>query len=456
MEFISQFKETFSSGKTRSIEWRHSQLLALKQMLEENEKSIYKALHDDLGKCEFEAHVSEYAFVLKDISLFLKKTKTWAKTRNLSTPLLLQPGHSKITPEPLGTVLIMGAWNYPLQLVLSPMVAAIAAGNCVVLKPSELSVATSKLIAELVPKYLDKAAVAVYEGGVAETTELLKQRFDHIMYTGSETVGKIVMRAASEYLTPVTLELGGKSPCIVDNNTNLKVTAARIIWGKFINAGQTCIAPDYILVTPLMREPLIKALQQALIKQFGRDPKQSDDYGRIINERHFDRLSGYLKENEEKLIIGGQTDKKTKYIAPTLIFNPDLTSPIMEEEIFGPLLPIIEVPSMDKAVQFIKDREKPLALYLFSNNDLTIKMVKNETSSGTLSINDTLTFMLNSDFPFGGVGHSGMGAYHGKWGFDTFSHLKPILHKSFFADMPVRYAPYSNWRQKIFKFLAKL
>jgi aldehyde dehydrogenase (NAD+) len=455
MEFISQFKKTFTSGKTRSVEWRHGQLLALKQMLEENEKSIYQALHDDLGKCEFESHISEYAFVLKDIALFLKKTKTWAKTRNVSTPLLLQPGHSKITPEPLGTVLIMGAWNYPLQLVLSPMVAALAAGNCVVLKPSELSVATSKLLAELVPKYLDKSAVAVYEGDVAATTELLKQRFDHIMYTGSEAVGKIVMRAASEYLTPVTLELGGKSPCIVDNNTNLKVTAARIIWGKFINAGQTCIAPDYILVTPLMREPLIKALQQALIKQFGRDPKQSEDYGRIINDRHFQRISGYLKENEERLIIGGQTDKKTKYIAPTLIFNPELTSPIMEEEIFGPLLPIIEIASMDKAIQFINDREKPLALYLFSNDDLTIKMVKNETSSGTLSINDTLTFMLNSDFPFGGVGHSGMGSYHGKWGFDTFSHFKPILHKSFFADMPMRYAPYSNWKQKIFKFLAK-
>jgi aldehyde dehydrogenase (NAD+) len=455
MDFISELKQTFTSGKTKSLEWRQSQLLALKQMLEENEKAIYKALRNDLGKCEFESHVSEYGFVLKDIILFLKKTKLWAKTRTVNTPLLLQPGKSTITPEPLGTVLIMGAWNYPLQLVLSPMVAALAAGNCVVLKPSELASATSNLLAKLIPKYLDSKGVAVYEGGIEETTELLKQRFDHIMYTGSEAVGKIVMRAASEYLTPVTLELGGKSPCIVDDQTNLKVTANRIVWGKFLNAGQTCIAPDYILVTAQQREPLIKALQQALIKQYGHDPKESPDYGRIVNERHFKRITGYLKNQEDNLILGGQTDAEQKYIAPTLVFGPELTSPIMTEEIFGPVLPIIEVASMDKAVQFINEREKPLALYLFSDNDLTIKMVTKETSSGTLSINDTVAFMLNAEFPFGGVGSSGMGSYHGKWGFDTFSHLKPILHKSFFADVPIRYAPYSNWKQKVFKFLAK-
>ena len=455
MDFISELKKTFDSGKTRSLEWRHSQFLALKQMLEENEKAIYKALQSDLGKCEFESHVSEYAFVLKDIALFIKKTKQWAKTRNVNTPLLLQPGSSKITPEPLGTVLIMGAWNYPLQLVLSPMVAALAAGNCVVLKPSELASATSSLLAKLIPKYLDSKAIAIYEGGIEETTELLKQRFDHIMYTGSEAVGKIVMRAASEYLTPVTLELGGKSPCIVDDQTNLKVTANRIVWGKFLNAGQTCIAPDYILVTPQQREPLIKALQQALIKQFGHDPKQSPDYGRIVNDRHFKRITSYLKNLEDNLITGGQTDAEQRYIAPTLVFDPELTSPIMEEEIFGPLLPIIEVASMDKAINFVNAREKPLALYLFSNNDITIRKVSAETSSGTLSINETVAFMVNTEFPFGGVGSSGMGSYHGKWGFDTFSHLKPVLHKSFFADIPIRYAPYSNWKQKVFKFIAK-
>ncbi len=455
MEFIQQLRDTFSSGKTKSLEWRHGQLLALKQMLEENEKSIYNALFDDLGKCEFESHVSEYGFILKDIALFLKKTKKWAKPRNLGTPLLLQPGHSKIAPEPLGTVLIMGAWNYPLQLVLSPMVAAIAAGNCVVLKPSELSMSTSNLLAELIPKYLDQQAVVVYEGDVAATTELLKQRFDHIMYTGSEAVGKIVMRAASEFLTPVTLELGGKSPCIVDDTTNLKVTADRIIWGKFINAGQTCIAPDYILVTPKQREPLIKALQQSLVKQYGYDPKQSPDYGRIVNERHFKRITSYLNGIEDKLVVGGQTDEEQKYIAPTLIFDPSLNSEVMQEEIFGPLLPIVEVESMDEAIEFVNSREKPLALYLFSSNEQTVKQVTKKTSAGTLSINDTLVFMLNPEFPFGGVGHSGMGAYHGKWGFDTFSHLKPVLHKSFIADAPIRYAPYSSWKQKMFKFLSK-
>lgn len=456
MHFIQQLNSTFASGKTKPITWRKQQLLALRQMLQDNEQAIYDALKKDLGKCQFEAYVSEFEYVLKDIKLFLKNLKSWSKPRHLGTPLLAQPGHSRIVPEPYGTVLVMGAWNYPLQLVLSPMVAAMGAGNCVVLKPSELAPSVSALLAELVPKYLDNDAFYVFEGGVTETTELLAQRFDHIMYTGSEMVGKIVMRAASEHLTPVTLELGGKSPCIVDDTTDLKVTADRIIWAKFLNAGQTCIAPDYILVTAKQRANLIEALKVRLQRQYSAHPERSEDYGRIVNERHFKRIVSYLDGLESNIVCGGEHSEQDKYIAPTLVLNPPVDSPIMTDEIFGPLLPIIEVESVLAAIEFINKREKPLALYVFSKNQSHIDMVSQQTSSGTLCINDAVIFMVNSNMPFGGVGHSGMGAYHGKWGFDTFSHLKPIMHRSFIADAPVRYAPYSAWKQKVFKWLAKL
>lgn len=456
MEFMQELKQTFASGKTKSLDWRKAQLLNLKKLLQENENAIYQALEQDLGKCKFESYVSEYSYVLHDIDLFVKNLKKWSKAKTVSTPVLAQPGSSKLRPEPYGISLIMGAWNYPVQLVLSPMIASIAAGNCVVLKPSELAGATSNLIAELVPKYLDKSAIAVFEGGVVETTELLKQRFDHIMYTGSETVGKIVMRAASEHLTPVCLELGGKSPCIVDDNTNLKVTADRIVWGKFINAGQTCIAPDYVLVTPEQREPLIAALKKSLIKQYGREPQLSDDYGKVINERHFDRLVGYLEGQQDNIVVGGQSDRENRYLAPTILFNPDLDSRVMQDEIFGPILPIIEVESVDSAIDFINEREKPLALYLFSKNDDVVKKVTEQTSAGTLCVNDAVIFMVNSKLPFGGVGNSGMGSYHGKWGFDTFSHLKPVMHRSFVADAPIRYAPYSGWKLKLLKLLQKI
>lgn len=456
MTLLDTLRATFASGKTKSLDWRKAQLLSLKRLLLENENAIYQALQQDLGKCQFESYIAEYSYVLHDIDLFVKNLKKWSKTKLVATPVLAQPGKSKLRPEPYGLSLIMGAWNYPVQLVLSPMVASIAAGNCVVLKPSELAEATSELIADLIPKYMDTSAVAVYQGGVVETTELLKQRFDHIMYTGSETVGKIVMRAASEHLTPVCLELGGKSPCIVDEDTNLKVTADRIVWGKFMNAGQTCIAPDYILVTPRQREPLIAALKQSLIKQYGREPQLSDDYGRIINDRHFDRLVNYLAEQQDNLVVGGQSEKEQKYIAPTILFNPELDSAVMQDEIFGPILPIIEIDSMDKAIEFVNDREKPLALYLFSNNDDVVRRVTEQTSSGTQCVNDAVIFMVNSRLPFGGVGNSGMGAYHGKWGFDTFSHLKPIMHRSFVADAPIRYAPYSGWKLKLMKLLQKI
>lgn len=456
MEFLERLNRTFSTGITKPLGWRKSQLLAMKRLLVENEQAIYRALKADLNKSEVEAYSSEFSFVLNDIKHFVKHLKRWSKPRGLGTPLLAQPGRSYLQPEPYGTVLIMGAWNYPIQLILSPMVAAISAGNCVVLKPSELAMNVSNLIAELIPKYMDNDAVAVYEGGVEATTELLKQRFDHIMYTGSEMVGKIVMRAASEHLTPVTLELGGKSPCLVDDDTNLKVTADRIVWAKFLNAGQTCIAPDYILVTKDQRPALVEALKASVIRQFGDNPKQSNDYGRIINRRHFDRIKSYMVEHTDKIQLGGEFDDDLNYIAPTLVLNPELNSPIMIDEIFGPLLPIIEVDSMVEAVNLVNAREKPLALYLFSNNPSIVELIKQQTSSGTLCINDAVIFMVNHNMPFGGVGQSGMGCYHGKWGFDTFSHLKPVMHRSFLADMPIRYAPFNKFKTTLLKWATKL
>ena len=456
MEFLNRLSNTFYSGKTKPLAWRKSQLLALKRMLMENENAIYEALKKDLNKCQFESYISEYQYVLKDIKLFIKNLKKWSSAQKVSTPVLAQPGSSKLVPEPYGTVLIMGAWNYPLQLVLSPMVAAIGAGNCVVLKPSELAQATSNLLANLIPKYLDNDAFAVYEGGVEETTALLKQRFDYIMYTGSENVGKIVMRAAAEYLTPVTLELGGKSPCIVDDKVNIKVTADRIVWAKFLNAGQTCIAPDYILVTKAKRAELVEALKASITKHYGEKPFNSDDYGRIINHRHFSRIVSYIEAQKDTLVHGGETDEENKFIAPTLMLNPELESGVMQEEIFGPVLPIVEVDNMSDAIRFVKDREKPLALYLFSNNQKNIDAVSQQTSAGSMCINDAVIFMVNPELPFGGVGNSGMGSYHGKWGFDTFSHLKPIMHRSFLADAPIRYAPYTSFKQKLFKLIAKL
>ena len=456
MEFLTQLNQTFYSGKTKSIDWRKSQLIALKRLLMENENAIYDALKTDLSKCQFESYVSEYQYVLKDIKLFIKNLKKWSAPRKVSTPLLAQPGSSKLVPEPYGTVLIMGAWNYPLQLVLSPMIAAIGAGNCVVLKPSELSAATSSLLADLIPKYMDNEAFAVYEGGVEETTALLKQRFDYIMYTGSENVGKIVMKAAAQHLTPVTLELGGKSPCIVDEQVNIKVTADRIVWAKFLNAGQTCIAPDYVLVHKSKLAELIDALKASLKKQYSASPQSSDDFGRIISHRHFNRVNNYISAQSEHIVHGGKVDDADKFIEPTLLLNPSLESGVMQEEIFGPVLPIIEVETMSEAIRFVKDREKPLALYLFSKNQRNIDAVSQQTSAGTLCINDAVIFMVNPEMPFGGVGHSGMGSYHGKWGFETFSHLKPIMHRSFLADAPIRYAPYTNLKKKLFKFIAKL
>jgi len=449
IDTVAALQSSFASGKTRSLSWRKSQLIALKRLLEDNEHDILQALKQDLGKCESEAYVAEHGFLISDIDHTLKHLNKWVRPRGVSTPLVAWPGKSFQQPEPLGTVLIIGAWNYPLQLLLAPYIAALAAGNCAVLKPSELSVNTSAIVAKLIPQYLDTSCVTLVEGGKDEATALLACKWDHIFYTGGEVVGKIVMTAAARHLTPVTLELGGKSPCIVDQKTNLTVTARRLVWGKWMNAGQTCIAPDYVLVERGFEQKLIDAIKKELKAQYGKDHLQSRDYGNIVNTRHLRRLESYLEG--VNVVYGGEIDESRPAMSPTLVLDPPLTSALMQEEIFGPILPIVTVESIDEGIKLINDRAKPLALYAFSDNDKVLEKIINQTSSGSVCTNDTMLFMTNPELPFGGVGNSGMGSYHGRAGFDTFSHLKTVMKRAFAFDAPFRYAPFSKFKLSLLK-----
>ncbi|WP_273021394.1 aldehyde dehydrogenase family protein [Rheinheimera sp.] len=448
---FERLQQSYVLGKTKTYAWRKAQLEALQRMLSENEAAFVEALNTDLGKSEAEAFTTEIGFLLSDIQHTKKHLRQWMKARKVSTPLVAQPARSSLQPEPLGTVLILGAWNYPVQLTLAPYVAALAAGNCALLKPSELAPASSALMASLIPKYLDGDAVAVVEGDKDVASELLSFPFDHIFYTGGEAVGKIVMTAAAQNLTPVTLELGGKSPCVVDANTDIATTARRIVWGKWTNAGQTCIAPDYVLVERSCADALIDKLGKEITRQFGNQPLQSKDYGRIVNERHLARLKQYTEGHE--IVIGGQLDEAQMKLAPTVILNPDIDTPVMQEEIFGPVLPVIEVSSVSEAIDFIKRRHKPLAAYLFSESQSIQQQFVDEVSAGSVCINDTMMFMANPQLPFGGVGNSGIGRYHGKFGFDTFSHLKSVMKRSFWFDVAIRYAPSSARKRFLLKKL---
>lgn len=448
---IQLVKNTFASGKTKSIDWRIEQLKQIRKMVVEQQDKIFVAMQQDLGRCDMESWTAELGGVISEVDHSLKHLKKWMKPRKVSTPIVAQPAKSYILPEPLGSILIIGAWNYPLLLVLSPLVAAISAGNCAVIKPSELSANMSKLVAQLIPQYLDNDTFAVVEGAVAETTELLKHQFDHIIYTGGEVVGKIVMRAAAEFLTPVTLELGGKSPCIVDSSTDLDVTAARIVWSKWMNAGQTCVAPDYVLVEEAFSAKLIEAIKNKITEFYSADAATSQDYGRIVSERHLARIVSYL--DSQDVVHGGKHDVANKYIEPTIVLNPAHDSRIMQEEIFGPVLPIVTIKNIEAAIPFINERAKPLALYLFSKNSDFEQQVLDSTSAGMVCINDGFMFAANPNLPFGGVGNSGTGAYHGKIGFDNFSHLKTVMKRSFWFDVPLRYPPFTD---KKFKLLKKL
>ncbi|MFF3965887.1 aldehyde dehydrogenase family protein [Streptomyces griseorubiginosus] len=427
-DVVARLRATFRSGRTKPVAWRTTQLRRLRELLTENGTELAAALHADLGKSSTEAFRTEIDFTIREIDHTLDHLTDWLRPESAPVPAHLGADATAWTQyDPLGVVLVIAPWNYPAQLLLAPVVGALAAGNAVVVKPSELAPATSSAIARLVPAYLDTDAVAVVEGGVPETTALLAERFDHIFYTGNGTVGRIVLRAAAEHLTPVTLELGGKSPAFVDRDADLAVVADRLVRGKFLNAGQTCVAPDYVLTDPETAAALEPLFVKAVEALYGADPAASGEYGRIINERHFDRLTGLLDSG--RTVVGGQSDRTAKYIAPTVLADVDPEAPVMREEIFGPILPIVTVDGLDAAIDFIKDRDKPLALYVFTDSDTTRGRIADETSSGGLGYGLPLAHLTVSDLPFGGVGESGMGNYHGRYSIETFSHRKAILEK---------------------------
>ena len=441
IEIIAKQRQFFQTGKTKDLAFRIAQLQILKQLVMENKPAIIQALKSDLHKPEFETYATEIG-VNKEIDYALKHINNWTKPKKAAVPWDLFSYSAKIYPEPLGVILIIGPWNYPFQLIISPLVGAIASGNCTIIKPSEFAPHTSNLISELIHKYFSPEYITVIPGSVETSQQLLAEKFDHIFFTGGTAIGKIVMAAAAKHLTPVTLELGGKSPCIIDTDINLEHTAKRITWGKFINAGQTCIAPDYLFVDQKIKPDLINALKKYLQEFYGENPATSPDYARIIHQKHFHRLTNLLKCG--KVIIGGETKPEELYIAPTLLDNVSLEDAVMQDEIFGPILPIIEYTDINEAITLINSRPKPLALYLFSQNKNLQKRILQETSSGGVCINDTVMQVAVSSLPFGGVGDSGMGSYHGKASFNTFSHYKSVLQNSLPWDIDWRYAPYQG------------
>lgn len=406
----------------------------------EREADLLAALKVDLGRPSAEAYTSEIAVVLHEIDFASRRLASWARPRKVRTPLILFPGSSWVQPEPYGRALIISPWNYPFQLAVAPLVAALAAGNCAVVKPSEVAPRTSALIAEMLTAAFERDYVAVVEGGAATVEALLAEQFDFIFFTGGPRVGRIVMAAAAKNLTPVVLELGGKNPCIVDSDADLDTAARRIAWGKFVNAGQTCIAPDFVLAHASIRSALLERLAAVIESFFGKDPQASPDYGRIINDHHVRRLAGLLGDGN--ISVGGRVDASDRYIAPTVLDNISWDAPIMQEEIFGPILPMLTFDDLNAAIEKLQQRPKPLALYFFSGNRVRQDEVLRRLSAGGACINDTLSQMLNLRLPFGGVGESGMGAYHGKGGFDTFGHAKAVVRRGVWADPGLRYPPY--------------
>jgi aldehyde dehydrogenase (NAD+) len=449
-DLIRKQRDFFQTGKTKNVDFRLQNLKLLKQAIIEHEQDILTALKSDLHKPEFESFATEIASI-KEINYTIKHLRNWTKTKKAAVPLEFFPYSAQIKPEPIGVVLIISPWNYPFNLAISPLVGAIAAGNCAILKPSELAPHTSRIIAEIIAKTFDPAYISVLEGGIETNQKLLAEKFDHIFFTGGTSVGKIIMEAAAKQLTPVTLELGGKSPCIVDTEIDIEKTARRICWGKFLNAGQTCIAPDYLLVNKDIKKDLLDSIKKCIQEFYGEHPASSPDYARIIHQKHFDRLVQFLHDGE--ILIGGETNRDQLYISPTVIDNVSWEDSVMQEEIFGPILPVIEYTDLADVINRINSRPKPLALYFFSQNKQLQQQILNCTSSGGVCLNDTMMHFSVSSLPFGGVGDSGIGSYHGKFSFDTFSHYKSILHNSFWLDLKWRYVPYTKGK---LSFLKKL
>ncbi|XP_023953565.2 aldehyde dehydrogenase, dimeric NADP-preferring isoform X3 [Bicyclus anynana] len=458
-EVVQKARDTFNSGTTKPLEWRKRQLKNLQRMYEECRGEMIDALVKDLRRSKMEAVLLEVDYLVNDLTNLLNKFEEWAKPERPPKGLVNMMDDVVIFNDPYGVVLIIGAWNYPLQLLLLPFAGAIAAGNVVILKPSELAVASAKFIAETLPKYLDNDAFVVVEGGPEETTELLKQKFDYIFYTGGTNVGRIVYAAATKNLTPVTLELGGKSPVFIDNTTDIEITAKRVLWGKFINAGQTCIAPDYVLCSKEVQDKFVECSRKILKEWYGEDAQKSPDLCRIINSRHFGRLQSLLEASKDKVVLGGRYDAQDRFIAPTVLANVTLNDKIMEDEIFGPILPIVPVDNAYEAIKFINDREHPLVLYLFSRQSKIHTLFTEQTRSGSLCVNDTIMFYGVDTLPFGGVGNSGIGAYHGKASFDTFTHKKSCLVRNFAAIGEKlgsgRYPPYTDGKLKFITTLMR-
>lgn len=451
-EIVAKQRQFFNSGETKNIDFRIFQLKKLKEAFLKHEKNLYAALKSDLNKSEIEAFATEVGITITEIEHNLKNIKSWTKPQKVSTPLFLQPAKSFVKYEPFGIALVIAPWNYPVKNLFGPMLGAITAGNCCVLKPSELAPATSAAIKKMVSEFFDEKYLCVAEGGVAETTELLREKFDYIFFTGGTEIGRIIYQAAAKNLTPVTLELGGKSPTIVDSDVNLDVAVKRICWGKFTNAGQTCVAPDYIFVHKKIKQQFIEKTKQTIIEFFGEDASKSSDYGRIISEKHFERIKKLIDGN---VIFGGKTDVSQKFISPTIIDDVTPEDKVMKEEIFGPIMPVMQYEKIDEAIKFINEREKPLALYIFSNSNSFVEKILHETTSGGVCVNDAMLHLGNVFLPFGGVGSSGMGAYNGKIGFETFSHKRAVLKRSFLFDVKQRYAPFTKSKIKFIKFAVR-
>jgi aldehyde dehydrogenase (NAD+) len=439
---VNSQRAYFKAGNTRPLDWRIEQLKAIKAMIEASRDPMREALWHDLRRNETDADLMDIDINIHEAEFALAHLHDWMKPRRENTPIVMEPGHVRVRRDPLGVTLVIGAWNEPFMLTLGPLVSAIAAGNTAVVKPSEVSEATAAVVAEMIPKFLDPDAVAVVTGGVPETTALLDQHWDLIFFTGSPAIGKIIHQAAAKHLTPTVLELGGKNPTIVHSSANIKSAARRIAYGRFSNSGHICTAPDHVLVWPDVKDELVAQLKEAIHDFYGDDPKTSPDYGRVINRRSFDRLAGLIDSGT--VVAGGETDAEELYIAPTVLVDVPIDSPIMQDEVFGAILPVLEIDSLDAVVDWVNERPDPLGLYVFSEDESVAEHILDRTSSGDSCVNDCSVHPLVQQLPFGGVGNSGMGKYHGHWGFEAFTNARGVLYHSALIDPGVKYPPYSE------------
>jgi len=453
IELNQKQEKFFHSGKTLDVRFRLESLRTIKSLINKYENKLFEALREDLGKSPFESYASETGMTIQEINLILRNLKRWARPRKAYTPLVHFIAKSYYQYEPFGRVLIISPWNYPFQLLMVPLIGAVSAGNCILAKPSRHAVHTTTVLQEMMNEAFNPEYIHILRGSKEVNESLLYEKYDYIFFTGSTHVATHVMKSASHTLTPISLELGGKNPTIVTKDANIKLAAKRILWGKLLNGGQSCVATDYVLVHAEMKSELIEEMKKYLHKSYGNDPEQSEDFCRIINKENTERIKNYI--DPDKIITGGKVDVEKRYVAPTIIDEPELDKPIMHEEIFGPVLPVIGYTDLDEAIQMIVDRPKPLALYIFSTSKNNQQKIIRKTQSGTLCINETVVHFINPYLPFGGIGKSGMGRYHGKFSFETFSYKRPVLKKSNLIDIPVRYPPYSKNKLRVIRYFVR-